>query len=308
MSRTALLIRTHFVDEPLLAFADGLRAEGVFDVFILADETRETLDFGGLPKVSLRADTAAALDVHDLPTNLYWRCGDYGLYAARQLLPDYDGFWMIEPDARLKSARPSDILSRFPACSEVDFLAGRLRPAEADWDWARTIQPEDGPVWRCLFAVVRVSAAAIDALYAERRRASIVHRARGRDSEAWPNDEAFVASTLARLGFTCRDLNDFGQIYDEAGFSFWLPISQREFDTSGRDGWLYHPVLSGQPYFIKLCRLAMRLGALDELELIVERQIGAEWTAEEAKAHRRAIDFLRTQREIATAQPPLAAE
>ena len=308
MSRTALLIRTHFVDEQLRAFADRLRAEGVFDVFILADESREELDAGDLPKVSLRADTASALDLYDVPQNLYWRCGDYGLYAARQLLPDYDGFWMIEPDARLKSDRPSDILSRFPACSEVDFLAGRLRLAEADWDWARTMQPDEGPVWRCLFAVVRLSAVAIDTLYAARRRASLLHRARGRGPEAWPNDEAFVATTLARLGFASRDLNDFGQVYDEAGFSFWLPISEREFETSGHDGWLYHPVLSGQPYFIKLCRLAMRLGALDELELIVERQIGVEWTADEAKAHRRAIDFLRTQREIATARPPLAAE
>ena len=233
MSRTALLIRTHFVDDQLRAFADRLRAEGVFDVFILADESREELDAGDLPKVSLRADTASALDLYDVPQNLFWRC---------------------------------------------------------------------------LFAVVRLSAVAIDTLYAARRRASLLHRARGRGPEAWPNDEAFVASTLARLGFASRDLNDFGQVYDEAGFSFWLPISQREFDTSGRDGWLYHPVLSGQPYFIKLCRLAMRLDALDELELIVERQIGVEWTADEAKGHRRAVDFLRTQREIATARPPLAAE
>ena len=60
--------------------------------------------------------------------------------------------------------------------------------------------------------------------------------------------------------------------------------------------------------FLKLCRLAMRMDALDELEIIVERQIDVEWSAAEAKAHRRAIDFLRTQREIATAPPPLAAE
>src|SRR6185312_6177011 len=103
MSRTALLIRTHFADEHLRAYAERLRAEGVFDVFILADETKAVLDFGDLPKVSLTTDTASELALYDAPPNLFWRCGDYGLYAARRALPDYDGFWMLEPDARIKS-------------------------------------------------------------------------------------------------------------------------------------------------------------------------------------------------------------
>ena len=308
MSRTALLIRTHFADEQLRAFAERLISEGVFDTFILADESDGPLDFGVLPKVSLTADTIPELALYDGLPNLYWRCGDYGLYAARRALPDYDGFWMIEPDARIRSDQPSQLLAHYPPCSEIDFLAGRLKPADADWDWAVTMDPSEGPVWRCLFSLVRLSAQAIDALYAARRRASLLHWARGRDPEAWPNDEAFVASALARQGYACRDLNDYGQVYDEAGYSFWLPISERELQTSGRDGWIYHPVLTGQPYFLKLCRLAVRLNALDELELVVERQIGVEWTADEAKGHRRAIDFLRTQREIATAETPLAAE
>jgi hypothetical protein len=308
MSRTALLIRTHFADDQLRALAERLTAEGAFDVFILADESNEPLDFGALPKVSLSGDTISELGLYDGLPSLFWRCGDYGLYAARRALPDYDGFWMIEPDARIRSERPSELLGRYPPCSQVDFLAGRLKPAEAEWDWAATMDASDGPIWRCLFAVVRLSAQAIDALYASRRRASLLHWARGRNPDHWPNDEAFVATTLARQGYAMGDLNDYGQVYDEAGYSFWLPISEHEFKASGRDGWLYHPVLSGQAYFIKLCRLAVQLGALDELELVVERQIGVEWTADEAKAHRRAIDFLRTQREIAMAPPPLAAE
>jgi hypothetical protein len=308
MSRTALLIRTHVDSEHLRSFAEGVRAEGVFDVYILADESRETLDFGDLPKLSLTGDALSSLGLYDGMQNVFWRCGDYGLYAARKAFPDYDGFWLIEPDVRLKSDRPSELLARFPSCAEIDFLAGRLKPADGDWDWAQTMDPADGPVWRCLFSLVRLSAQAIDALYAARRRASLLHWARGREPDAWPNDEAFVASTLARQGYACRDLNDFGQVYDETGFSFWLPISERELQTSGRDEWIYHPVLSGQAYFLKLCRLAMRIGALDELEIIVDRQTGLEWSAEEARSHRRAIDFLRTQREIATAPPPLAAE
>jgi hypothetical protein len=308
MSRIAVLIRTHYVDERLLAFAERLAAPGILDVYALADETRAALDFAGLPKVSLTAETVAGLGLYGEAPNLLWRCGDYGLYAARKALPQYDAFWMIEPDVRLKSDRPCDILTRFPDPEAADFLAGRLRPAEADWDWGAAMAVHGQPVWRCLFAVVRLSARAIDHLHLERRRLSALHAAGGLDPAAWPNDEAFVASSMARSGLAMHDLNDFGQVYDEAGFSFWFPVSERELEATGREDWIYHPVLSGQAYFIKLCRLAVRHGALDELERIVERMTGLEWTADEARGHLRAIDLVRTQQAIAAAPPPLAAE
>jgi len=308
MSRVAVLIRTHFVDREVLSFAEGLRLGGLFDVYALADETAGPLDFGDLPKVSITREGIAELGLFAGVQKLLWRCGDYGLYVARKALPQYDGFWLIEPDVRLRSERPCDILSRFPGPEEVDFLAGRLRPAEIDWDWTKTMDPVAGPIWRCLFALVRVSARALDLLLDARRALTEERLALRADPIAWPNDEAFVASTLARIGAPIRDLNAFGQVYDEAGFSFWFPLSDRELEASGRDGWIYHPVLNGQRYFLKLCRLAIRHDALDELERVVDRMTGLEWDASEARAHHRAIDFLRTQQAIANAPPALAAE
>jgi hypothetical protein len=308
MSRMAVLIRTHYVDGPLLALAERIKSGGAFDVYIVADETGGVLDCGGAPKISLTAETIAGLGLYDGAPKVLWRCGDYGYYAARQALPQYDGFWMIEPDVRLKSQTPCDILARFPGPDEVDFLAGRLRPAETDWDWTMTMDPAEGPVWRCLFAVTRLSARAIDLLYQARRRASAEHVSLGRNPKAWANDEAFVCTTMARSHLIQRDLNDFGQVYNEVGFSFWFPISEREVEATGQDGWIYHPVLSGQTYFLKLCRLAVRHGALDELEQMVERTIGLEWSEEEARGHLRGIALLRSQLAIAAAPPPLAAE
>lgn len=307
MSRIAVLIRTHYVDGPLLAFAERLAA-GAFDVYVLADETKGPLDFGDLRKVSITNETISALGLFAGAPSLLWRCGDYGLYAARKALPQYDAFWMVEPDVRLISDRPSDILARFPGPEEVDFLAGRLRPAEADWDWGASMQAAGQPVWRCLFAVVRLSAPALDLLYEARRTASAAHLAMGLDPTAWPNDEAFVASTLKRSGVSMRDLNAFGQVYDDLGLSFWFPVSERELEVTGREGWIYHPVLRGEAYFLKLCRLAVRHGVIGEMERIVEQMIGLEWTAEEAVAHRRAIDFLKVQQMIANAPAQLAAE
>ena len=308
MSRIAVLIRTHFVDEALLAEAGRVAADGVFDVYALADETRAPLDFGPIPKLSLTPAVIAELGLYAAAPNLLWRCGDYGLYAARRALPQYEAFWMMEPDVRVNADLPSDVLARFPGPEEVDFLAGRLRPAEADWDWIVTMDAAAGLVWRCLFALTRVSARAIDLLYEARRQASAAHLAEGRDPAVWPNDEAFVATTLARSSLSARDLNDFGQVYEEAGFSFWFPLSQRELAASGRDGLIYHPVLTGNAYFLKLCRLAVRHGAVDALGDIVERMIGLEWTEEEAQGHRRVIDFLRTQQALGSAQAPLAVD
>ena len=295
MSRAAVLIRTHYLDEPLLDLAGRLRRDGMFDVFILADETHGALDTGDLPKVSLTVAATSGLGLYHAAPNLLWRCGDYGLYVARQALPRYDAFWMVEPDVRLNAARPSDILARFPGPDAIDLLAARLGPAAADWDWALTLDAAEGPIIRCLFALVRLSVRAIDVLLEARRQASLAHLELGRDPALWSNDEVFVASTLARRGLACRDLNDFGQIYQEVGFSFWLPLTEREIEAGGREGWIYHPVLSGQRYFIKLCRLAMRHGVLDELEPVVERLTGVEWTPEEAKGHRRAIELLKAQ-------------
>lgn len=308
MSRTALLIRTHYVDDRLRAFVDQVAADGPFDVHVVVDETNGRLDFGGAPKVSLTEQTVAELGLYDRAPKTFWRCGDYALYAARRALPQYDAYWMIEPDVRLMAERPCDILARFPGPEHADLLAGRLRLAEADWDWGITLDPGAGPIWRCLFAVIRLSARAIDLLLEERRALSAARIAMDADPLTWPNDEAFVATTLARHGMAMHDLNAFGQVYDEIGLSYWFPVSERELQITGRDGWIYHPVLSGQAYFLKLCRLAVRHGALDELERIVERMIGLEWTAEEAKSHLRAIDFLRVQWDIGQASPPLAAE
>ena len=295
MSRTALLIRTHYLDERLMAAIEAFRRDGVFDLFVLADERRGRIELGDIPKIILPPDLPRRLGLYAGAPNLIWRCGDYGLYAAREALPDHDAFWMIEPDVRILAERPSDLLTGFPSAGEVDFLAAHLRPAEADWNWGRTMDPAEGPIWRCLFSLVRLSARALDLMLEARRRASAAFEARDSDPNFWPNDEAFTASTLARAGLACRDLNDFGEVYEPGNFSFWLPISERELAASGREGRIYHPVLSGQPYFIKLFRLAAEQGNLDGLEQLVDRLVGSEWTADEAAGHHRAIALARSQ-------------
>lgn len=298
MSRAALLIRTHYLDDGVRALIESFRSDDAFDVFALVDESRGPIDFGDIPKIAITPDLPASLGLYAETPNLMWRCGDYGLYLARRQLPDHELFWMIEPDVRICSAHPSSLLAGFPPPQEVDFLAARLRPAEPDWNWGRTMDAADGPIWRCLFPLVRLSARALDVMLEERRRASASFAQRGGDPLFWPNDEVFTASTLVRRGLVCRDLNDFGEVYESANFSFWLPISEREFARAGREGRIYHPVLSGQRYFTKLFRLAAEQGALDGLDQLIDTLIGTEWTEAEALSHHRSIAFARSQLQI----------
>lgn len=295
MSRIALLIRTHVLDDQVRAFVETMRRDPEFDLFAVVDECRGRIDFGDIPKIPLISDLPAELGLYGQAPNQFWRCGDYALYAARRMLPHYRAFWMIEPDVRINSSRPMGVLDRFPPPEEVDFLAGHLRPAEPDWNWGHTMDAAEGPIWRCLYSLIRISARAIDVLLAERQEASRRFEEGGRDPEWWPNDEVFTASTLARRGLACRDFNDFGEIYDGVGFSYWLPVSEHDLASSGREGWLYHPVLSGQRYFIKLFRIASQQGTLDRLDRVIDALIGTEWTEEEAVSHHRALEFARAQ-------------
>jgi hypothetical protein len=289
MGRLALLIRTHYADDEVKAFIETLREPDAYDLYVLADEARGALDFGDVPKIALGPGIAAELGLYAQTPNLMWRCGDYGLYAARRALPEYDGFWLIEPDVRICSAAPGKLLARFPAPSEADFLAARLAPADKDWNWARTMDAAEGPIWRCLYSLVRLSARAVDVLFEARRRASAVFLDQGTDPNLWPNDEVFTASTLARAGLRCHDLNAFGEVYEPGGFSFWAPFTDKWVAQAGRDGHVYHPVLSGQRYFMKLFRLANEIGRLEVLDGLIDNLIGEEWTAEEAAGHHRAI-------------------
>ena len=283
------------MDEQVKAFVGGLSSDGSFDVFMLCDETRGPVETGDLPKISISPQALRDLGLYGEVKNLLWRCGDYGLYVARRELPQYGAFWLVEPDVRLNDTPPWAILARFPGPEAADFLAGWLRPAKPGWGWTRRMRAEEGPTWRCLFSMVRLSARALDALAEARRAASEDHRKHGRDPDAWPNDEVFVASTLMRQGFTCRDFNEFGQIYDEPGYGFWKPHTHGELETEGRPGWIYHPVLGGARYFHKLSRWAVKRGQLDELESVVERLVGVEWTEAQAAEHRGAFEALRAE-------------
>ena len=308
MTDTAILVRTHYLDEELRRLILSLADSTPHPVYALVDESLRPVEFGSIPKISLGPGLAGELGLYDGADRLYWRCGDYGLYAARRALPQVERFWMIEPDVRLRLDRPGGFFDRFAAVP-ADLIVTNLRPAEPSWDWGKTM--DDGePVWRCLFPLLRVTARALDVLLPARRAFAARFVAAGADPQFWPNDEVFTATTLMRAGFDCRDLNaagpnsgpesgpesgpDSGQVYDPATFGYWWPLSDRQVAETGREGFAYHPVLNGDRYFQKLFHLAVRLNDFAALEGAIEALVGVEWDEAKAAHYRQAVAMARS--------------
>jgi hypothetical protein len=230
-------------------FADQLSACNE-RVACVVDERFNSIDVTPWPKVSLTVPACEALGLY-CPADVGWRCGDYGLYLARKQFPDERFFWMIEPDVRFGGGSPKSFFSMFAGDAVTDLLALDLRAADGTWFWEHAIAARDLTVFRCLFALVRLSDQAIDDLLD--KRALLSRRWARRLS--WPNDESFVSTVLMNNPkMTCRDLNDFGNFYDAETVSYHHPFDGDQFQM--RDTLtVYHPVLFGSEYRAKLKRL-----------------------------------------------------
>ncbi len=256
---THILIRTHYVDDAVDALADQLRRETGWPVCLVVDETKGTLAaMAGRDHVALTQDLFAGLQLYSTP-DIGWRCGDYALYAARKALPEAGHFWMIEPDVRINLDNVGSFFRHFDRLPEYDLLATYYGHAGPDYKWTAMIAPFCAEPRKCMFPIVRFSAAALDYLLLQRRVLSSAFReerywdGRLRSLELWPNDEVFTASMLHQGGFLAADINALGgTFYHDQTFSYAFPISLERFGSMPRDGQIYHPVLQGDAFLRKI--------------------------------------------------------
>lgn len=117
-----------------------------------------------------------------------WRCGDYAYYALRQAMPDYDAYWLIEPDVFF-TGDPAEFFARF-AGERADALGYQLGPFDAGHPFAQAL---DIPPMRAIFALTRVSGRALDRLFVERQKFGQL----GVRARKFTNDELFVFSHVA---------------------------------------------------------------------------------------------------------------
>lgn len=254
---THLLLRTREVSPAILRLAATLEAISGDAVSLVHDASRGDASCESRTVINLSSAACSELGLY-CPPAFAWQCGDYGYYLARRHFPNVELFWLIETDVGFHGEDPGFFFRFFAEQPEVDFLAGRLGPAEQSWFWRNTARGRDVSPFQCLFPVTRLSRRAIDSAFARR----IEQGRRLSRRILWPNDEAFVATTLMNGEFVTRDFNDFGQVfYDNATFYYGAPMNGDLLQLSPAAVHVVHPVLSGSEYAAKLRALKQRSAA-----------------------------------------------
>ncbi len=237
--RTLLIVRTHKSSEAAVLTFDRYKIASGLDVTFVSDERRHDVDLDGRRKIVMNRDSIAALGLYAHP-QCGWRCGDYAYYTARQAEPDYDYYWLIEPDVLLNM---KDLAGFFAKWEEdrSDLVLIKLGPQASGWAWYGTVADKFDTVYGCVYSVSRMSAHAIDTLLAERQRASVGMTDDMADT--WPNDEAFTATTAMALGLNARDFNSADKtFYTNESFRNGAVFDRQVIEGNGPDDLIYHPV------------------------------------------------------------------
>lgn len=188
-----------------------------------------------LPVVDLRQDFVLGNGLVLVP-DWGWRCGDYFYYALRAAYPDYDRYWLIEPDVYFSSPA-GGFFDAFRAADQ-DVLGLALGPFGEAIRFTRGLPGLAHH--RAIFALTRLSGRAIDRLLPARQALNVPHVS-VRD---YPNDEIFAFSTaVADGGLTWGRLEAFAPDWFE-GVQFAPDPDLLYEQVAGRvpAGRVLHPV------------------------------------------------------------------
>lgn len=182
-----------------------------------------------------------------------WRCGDYFQIAVARACPDFDHYWMVEPDVWFNFPDPARFFDHC-AASDADFLAADLGRRGEVWVHHRAASAVFDEVWGCLYPLTRLSRRAIEAVLADRL-------ALGRTWNATPaavrgklaNDESFVASCLQKRGLQIRSLQKVAPQFLAAGQRALTTDRVILWDRVGQEGpHVLHPVVPREVFFDKM--------------------------------------------------------
>jgi hypothetical protein len=237
--RSLIIVRTHRPDAASFAAFDLFAGVQIADVIFGLDERRGAINTQGRASVGYTDAKLAQMGLYAHP-DCGWRCGDYIYFTARAARPNYDFYWLVEPDVRIHTNDLTAFFAQF-ARNEADLLGARFGPRDGRWEWSGTIARTGLKSHGCLFPMTRLSGRAIDHVLAERKRCSADPALR--DPTGWPNDEAFVASALATGGFDCADFNQGGVVcYNNQSLSIGSVVDYSVIQETPADGLIYHPV------------------------------------------------------------------
>ena len=166
-----------------------------------------------------------------------WQCGDYMAYAARDLLPEYDYYWIMDDDVAINM--PLDAFISHTAALTQACLACEFAPRDTSWMWyASLANAFPDAVYGMLYCLVRLSGSAIDQMKAHRMKM----QPQGAGRLNYPNDEAFTGTILMHLGLSCADLKKVLPELFQPYFTLTRPILLDELSAEHTQGKVLHPV------------------------------------------------------------------
>jgi len=221
-----------------------------------------------------------------------WRCGDYAYYALRQAHPDYEYYWLIEPDVFL-SGDARAFFSLFEA--ESAEVIG-LDVAEFDPNHRFATHVGNAKPMRAIFALTRFSGAAIDFAYKRR----VNYASKSVPPYNYANDELFMFShTLSRDEFKLGQFRDIAPTwFADVQFDTNPDLIDAlvEQDLKGQNK-ILHPVVDRMTFVRALAkRMVGRTGVLGqnktELRALASGELDqlADHARDELRNHLRAFE------------------
>jgi hypothetical protein len=145
-----------------------------------------------------------------------------------------------------------------------DFLTARHSRRDSKWFWHKTMAPFYGQVFGCAFPITRLSRNAIEFLHGA--RIALAEQIRGISSSTWPNDEAFVSTTLGNCSsFSIGDITNTPNTNFKY-FSTTVPLLKENFMHMPG---VFHPALTWQEFYSKFPdRLVKAVNGKREVEFL----------------------------------------
>lgn len=248
--RTLCAIRTYRWTEEEQRLADALRPVFGDDLAVAFHNRPDDVD-PGIKVADFNDDWVARQGLRAW-FDYGWRCGDYAYYALREAFPDYDYYWLIEPDVYF-TGDPAGYFACFDTAPE-DLLGLRIVDGRRGHPYAGTLN--DVPLKRAIFAMTRLSGRALDALLPLR----VENVAKPTHERGAANDEMFVFSTVAaQPDLTVGGLEHYAPSwFDGAYFDTDPDMLIDMVDAQSADqNHVYHPVRGRADFLNAICtRLA----------------------------------------------------
>ena len=257
--KTLIVLGTHFIDAAVISEYRKMKNTPSVDAVLMIDNTNLKIDFQSRVEDKNFFDTnckcfffdSSINDEMNLPhfiengkknfgrTTLHH--ADSRFYYLKKFFSDYDYYWLIEYDVFCNAENYEGFLEKF-ADNRADLLIQALQKGEKNsndyykgMDWIYTDAEE---IYAGLFAVVRLSARAIDFLYKRRLAQREIFQNYTEQNKRWTYCEIFVPTELMHGGFICENLNE-----ERVRFLPQIYLNDERFFLQP-DNHLYHPVKS----------------------------------------------------------------